>query len=162
MRPAPTSPQLWTSRVLCLACRDSRPSNTDSYVSRFKETTPYAIVNMSATVKEMREYINRHVFQCMEYWLDGRDDWIQETYRFARQYMKTAVSQAGTLSNYLLLTKCSRQKREIFWLTFSAYGSRCGGQQPQSILGEMTLSIWNQKPSIGLILYLERFHCRQS
>jgi len=96
------------SRVLYLACRDSRPSNTDSYVSRFKETTPYAIVNMSAAVKEMREYINRHVFQCVEYWLDGRDDWIQETYRFARQYMKTAVSETGTLSTSRLLTKHSR------------------------------------------------------
>jgi hypothetical protein len=62
---------------------------------RFKETTPYAIVNMQAAVKDMREYINDHVFQAMEFWLGGKDIWVQETFRFARQYMTYAVSKNG-------------------------------------------------------------------
>lgn len=64
----------------------------DGKIKKFKETTPYAIVNMSAAVKDMREYINKHIFECMEYWLRGRDIWILETYRFARRYMTVAVS----------------------------------------------------------------------
>jgi hypothetical protein len=64
----------------------------DGKVKKLKETTPYAIVNMSATVKVMEEYINKHVFNCLAYWLKGKDAWVQETYRFARQYMTVAVS----------------------------------------------------------------------
>ncbi|KAG9233443.1 hypothetical protein BJ875DRAFT_378620 [Amylocarpus encephaloides] len=62
----------------------------DGKTKKFKETTPYAIVNMSAAVKDMREYINKHIFECMAYWLVGRDAWVQETYRFARKYMTVA------------------------------------------------------------------------
>jgi hypothetical protein len=67
----------------------------DGKVKKLKETTPYAIVNMSTTVKNMRDYINTHVFECMACWLEGKDAWVQETYRFARQYMTIAVSQTG-------------------------------------------------------------------
>jgi len=64
----------------------------DGTVKKFKQTTPFAIVNMSAAVKAMRDYINKYVFACMEQWLVGKDPWIQETYKFARQYMLVAVS----------------------------------------------------------------------
>jgi hypothetical protein len=64
-----------------------------STLSRFKETTPYAIANMSVAVKDMQQYINNHVFQAMEYWLRGKDAWVQETFKFARQYMTYAVSR---------------------------------------------------------------------
>jgi len=64
----------------------------DPRLSRFKETTPYAIVNMQSAVKDMRDYINNYVFQAMEFWLIGKDIWIQETFKFARQYMTYAVS----------------------------------------------------------------------
>jgi hypothetical protein len=69
----------------------------DGKVQKFKETTPYAIVNMAATVKYMRDYIDEHIFQCMEHWLVGRDPWIQETYKFARQYMLIAPPEEQNL-----------------------------------------------------------------
>ena len=47
---------------------------------------------MQSAVKDMRDYINNHVFQAMEFWLGGKDIWIQETFKFARQYMRYAVS----------------------------------------------------------------------
>ena len=62
-------------------------------LSRFKQTTPYAIVNMLAAVKDMQDYINSHVFEAMEFWLRGKDPWVQETFKFARQYMIFAVSR---------------------------------------------------------------------
>ena len=64
-----------------------------SRLSRYKETTPYAIVNMSVAAKDMHEYINNHVFKAMEYWLHGHDAWVQETFTFARKYMTYAVSR---------------------------------------------------------------------
>jgi hypothetical protein len=67
----------------------------DGKEKKYKKTTPYAIVNMASAVKEMREYLDKHIFKCVEYWLKGRDAWIQETYRFAAQYMATAVSLDG-------------------------------------------------------------------
>jgi hypothetical protein len=72
----------------------------DGKVQKFKETTPYAIVNMSATVKYMQDYINEHIFKCMEQWLVGRDPWIQETYKFARQYMLIAVSRGDHCQHF--------------------------------------------------------------
>jgi hypothetical protein len=72
-------------------------------VKKFKQTTPFAIVNMSATVQEMRDYINRHFFECMEYCLGNKDAWVRETYKFARQYIKIAVS-SNDLATSLLLT----------------------------------------------------------
>lgn len=47
---------------------------------------------MISAVKDMREYINKHVFEAMEFWLHGKDAWVQETFKFARQYMEYAVS----------------------------------------------------------------------
>lgn len=64
----------------------------DGKVKKFKEVTPFAIVNMTAALKDMREHINTHVFKCMAAFIDGRDTLIQETYAFARKYMLTAVS----------------------------------------------------------------------
>jgi hypothetical protein len=69
----------------------------DGKVKKYKETTPYAIVNMNATVRDMQDYINKHVFRCMELWLRTRDDWVQETYRFARQYMLIAPPEEKSL-----------------------------------------------------------------
>jgi hypothetical protein len=69
----------------------------DGKVKKYKRTTPYAIVNMLATVKVMRDYIDNNVFQCMKFWLAGRDELIQKTYSFARQYMTTAVSSIVNL-----------------------------------------------------------------
>jgi hypothetical protein len=75
----------------------------DGRVKKFKQITPFAIVHMSAAVQKMRDYIDKHVFECMEYCLRNEDAWIQETYKFARQYIKIAVS-SNTLVTTLLLT----------------------------------------------------------
>lgn len=64
----------------------------DGKVKKFKEVTPFAIVNMSAAVKDMREHINAHVFKCIEFFVKDKDTLVQETYAFARRYMTTAVS----------------------------------------------------------------------
>ena len=40
----------------------------DGRVKKLEQIAPFAIVHMSAAVQEMRDYINRHVFECMEYY----------------------------------------------------------------------------------------------
>ncbi|KAK2772710.1 hypothetical protein FQN53_004457 [Emmonsiellopsis sp. PD_33] len=59
----------------------------DGKVKKFKETTPYAIVNMISSVETMRTYIHAHTFKCMDFFLRGTDDLIVKTYSFARRYM---------------------------------------------------------------------------
>jgi hypothetical protein len=58
----------------------------DGKNKKFKSVTPFAIVNMSAAVKDMKEYIDTNVFECMKYFLRGTDALIQETYDFAIQH----------------------------------------------------------------------------
>ncbi|KAK0121805.1 hypothetical protein ONS95_010088 [Cadophora gregata] len=67
-----------------------RKSWMDGKKKKFKETTPYAIVNMMDAVKVMGDYINKHIFECVAYWLKDKDDWVQETYKFAARYMANA------------------------------------------------------------------------
>jgi len=75
----------------------------DGKMKKLKEITPFAIVHMSATVQTMQNYINRHVFECIQYCLGNEDAWVRETYNFARQYMKIAVS-SNDLTTSVLLT----------------------------------------------------------
>ncbi|PMD55147.1 uncharacterized protein K444DRAFT_538366 [Hyaloscypha bicolor E] len=76
----------------------------DGKTIKFKETTPYAIVNMLAAVKDMHDYINKHVFEAMEFWLRGKDAWVQETFKFARQYMTYAPrEEASVLADFFRL-----------------------------------------------------------
>ena len=58
----------------------------DGKTKKFKPTTPFAIVNMSAAAKDMKEYVDANVFECMKYFLRGTDTLIQETYNFAIQH----------------------------------------------------------------------------
>lgn len=69
----------------------------DGKVKKFKEVTPFAIVNMSAAVKDMWEHVNTHVFQCMAFFLEGRDAFLRETYTFARRYMTMAPEEEKIL-----------------------------------------------------------------
>jgi hypothetical protein len=55
----------------------------DGKIKKFKETTPFAIVNMSSAVKDMKSYIDTNVLECVKYFLRGADPLIQETYEFA-------------------------------------------------------------------------------
>ncbi len=64
----------------------------DGKVKKWKEVTPFAIVNMSKAAEDMCEHIDTHVFKCMDFFLRGRDDMVWETYAFARKYMLCAVS----------------------------------------------------------------------
>lgn len=76
----------------------------DGKVKKFKEVTPFAIVNMTAALKDMREHINTHVFECMAAFIDGRDILIQETYAFARKYMTIAPEdEQRLLANFFRL-----------------------------------------------------------
>jgi len=67
-----------------------RKSWMDGKKKKFKDTTPFAIVNMNDAVKVMGDYINKHIFECVAYWLKDKDEWVQETYAFARKYMLVA------------------------------------------------------------------------
>jgi hypothetical protein len=63
-----------------------------SGVKKFKETTPYAVVNMKNAVHDMREYVTANVFKCMDYFLRGSDQLVKDTYEFARKYMQRVES----------------------------------------------------------------------
>jgi hypothetical protein len=130
----------------------------DGKAKKFKEVTPFAIVNMSAAVKDMREHINTHVFQCMAFFLEGRDTLIRETYAFARQYMTTAVSYriSKASSAELLLTDYSLKMKGFYSVTSSGCGLQFVVQLPLNTLWAKTPSIWSRKLKIHLIPYLER------
>lgn len=79
-----------------------RKSWMDGKKKKFKDTTPFAIANMTDAVRDMGDYINKHIFECVAYWLRGKDEWIQETYKFARAYMTIAVSTSIDLISIIL------------------------------------------------------------
>jgi hypothetical protein len=58
----------------------------DGTKKKFKQTEPFAIVNMANAAKDMKDYIDQNVFICMEYYLRDADPLIKETYNFAIQY----------------------------------------------------------------------------
>lgn len=60
----------------------------DGKVKKYKETEPFGIVNMSSAVKNMREYINTNVIDCLKAYAKGSDDLVRETYSFALKHME--------------------------------------------------------------------------
>jgi hypothetical protein len=58
----------------------------DGKIKKFKETTPFAITNMALAANEMKDYVDKNVFECMEYYLRDVDTIIKETYDFARKH----------------------------------------------------------------------------
>lgn len=60
----------------------------DGTKKKFKQTTPFAIVNMSSAMKDMKTYIDSNVLDCMNYFLRSADPLIRETYDFARLHME--------------------------------------------------------------------------
>jgi len=86
--------------------QDSRKRGwMDGRIKKFKETTPFAIVNMTSALKDMREYVDANVFECMKYFLRDADPLIQETYNFAIKHTERhANDEEGLLTtNYLRL-----------------------------------------------------------
>lgn len=74
----------------------------DGKVKKYMETTPFGIVNMSAAVKDMEDYIYKNVGKCAAFFLKGRDSLIQRTYSFAWSYMKRTPVSFSLVSNHLL------------------------------------------------------------
>ncbi|KAL1840399.1 hypothetical protein VTJ49DRAFT_525 [Mycothermus thermophilus] len=74
-------------------------------IRKHKPTTPYAIVNMKNAVHDMHEYISKNAFMSMEHVLRGSDQWVRETYAFARQYCYRVESQEerNLLKNFFRL-----------------------------------------------------------
>lgn len=74
-------------------------------VKKFKKTTPYAVVNMKNAVQDMREYVTANVFKCMDYFLRGSDQWVKDTYEFARKHMQRVESdeERKLLGNFFRL-----------------------------------------------------------
>jgi hypothetical protein len=59
----------------------------DNKVKKFTPTTPWAIVDMRAAVETMRAYITDNIFSCVDYFLQTSDEWVRETYQYARKHM---------------------------------------------------------------------------
>jgi hypothetical protein len=57
-------------------------------IKKFKKTTPYAIANMRNAVEDMREYVTANIFKCVDFFLQGSDTLVKETYQFARKHMQ--------------------------------------------------------------------------
>ena len=64
----------------------------DGKVKKYKETTPFAIVDMKATVKDMEKFFDANVYICLHFFLKKREALIRDTYIFAWAYRKRAVS----------------------------------------------------------------------
>lgn len=60
----------------------------DGKVKKFKETTPFAVVNMTSALKDMKDYIDNNVFKCINYFLRTSDLLVKETYDFALKHME--------------------------------------------------------------------------
>ncbi|KAH7412815.1 hypothetical protein BKA64DRAFT_568269 [Cadophora sp. MPI-SDFR-AT-0126] len=96
--------------VLCKSWMDGKKK-------KFKDATPYAIVNMTDAVKVMGEYINKHIFECVAYWLKDKDEWVQETYKFAARYMVTAPpDEQALLSDTFRLWFAIRRTATTEWI----------------------------------------------
>jgi len=81
-------------------------------VKRFKETTPYAIVDMRAAMTTMRSYISENVFKCMDHFIRDSDELVRITFKYAQVYWaKRADSQdeARLLQNYMTLWTAVRR-----------------------------------------------------
>jgi hypothetical protein len=130
----------------------------DGKVKKWKEETPFAIVNMSAAVKDMREHINTHVFQCMAFFLEGGDTLIRETYGLARRYMTTAVSSHISQSFVCRAFTNRLQPKDERLLLGNFFRLRFAIRRTatiEHIVGEDT-SIWSWKLKFHLTPCLER------
>ncbi|KAI1121871.1 hypothetical protein F5Y10DRAFT_255370 [Nemania abortiva] len=65
----------------------------DGKTTKFKETTPYAIVNMASAVEDMRRYITDHMFDSVDVCTKDSDPLIRMTYEFAKKHMKRVQSE---------------------------------------------------------------------
>jgi len=70
----------------------------DGTTKKYKETTPYAIVNMSIAMKNMSRYIQNHMDEMIDYCLRDENDLIKMTYEFARNYVRRAPRCVQRLS----------------------------------------------------------------
>jgi hypothetical protein len=69
--------------------RDSRKRGwMAGNVKKFTETTPFAIVNMTSALKDMKNYVDVNVFKCVDHFIQHTDTLVHETYEFARKHME--------------------------------------------------------------------------
>jgi hypothetical protein len=69
--------------------RDSRKRGwMAGNVKKFTETTPFAIVNMTSALKDMKNYVDVNVFECVDHFIQNTDTLVRETYDFARKHME--------------------------------------------------------------------------
>ena len=60
----------------------------DGNSKKFVETTPYAISDMRSAMVNMRLYIERNIFDCIDFFLANADELVKMTFRYAREYMQ--------------------------------------------------------------------------
>ncbi|KAF2092916.1 hypothetical protein NA57DRAFT_49246 [Rhizodiscina lignyota] len=78
----------------------------DGKIKKFKDTTPFAIVNMASAVKDMKEYIDKNVLGCMKYFLQDTGTLVKETYDFAVKHMerhRVNLNQGLLMGNFMRL-----------------------------------------------------------
>jgi hypothetical protein len=124
----------------------------DGKIKKFKDTTPFAIVNMTSALKDMKNYIDVNVFECVKYFTRHSDPLIDETYTFARRHMEIhQVSALSSALSMLLADGDSPMKRVCSWQTSSACGLPSGVRTPWSIFLARTPWTWT-------LLWTSRFH----
>jgi hypothetical protein len=131
----------------------------DGKTKKFKEVTPFAIVNMSAAAKDLAEHVNTYAFHCMDFFLKGRDTLLTETYAFARQYMIVAVSSRTVkiVSVEMLMTNFSLMRRGVCLATSFGYGLQFVVPRPRRKLLEKIPLVSNcqspKLPGLHLLSY---------
>jgi hypothetical protein len=78
----------------------------DGKTKKFWETTPYAILNMSVALDDMRKYVAENVWDGIDYCIRDSDDFVKMTYKFAKQQV-----QRAQVSTRDLFFCCSRPKQ---------------------------------------------------
>jgi hypothetical protein len=71
----------------------------DGRLKKFKETTPFAIINMTNALKDMKRYVDDNVHRCVEYWGRDMDQLVQETFDFALKHWARHVVSLHLLNS---------------------------------------------------------------
>ena len=75
----------------------------DGTTKKFIETTPYAICDMRSAMNNMRRYITDNIFTCIDFFLQGADELVRETFKYAREYMQKRTDVSRPTVWYILV-----------------------------------------------------------
>jgi hypothetical protein len=143
----------------------------DGKIKRWTKTTPWAIVNMPAAMEDMRVYITNNIFSSVDFFLAESDEWVVETYKYARKHMikvqVSVFSQCALWTPYSvdiqghMLMMNSPKKRESCSATSSGSGSPFVAPPPWSTSLARRPLTWATMPSLDRPT-APRSRCHQS